>query len=292
MGPPKSRCSDDSDKVSHFHSTQAAVDFPKIIWFLWLQGLENSPPIVTACRDSWLKNNPTWDFRFVTQENLGTYSGIDLASFDHLEKSQLADLIRLDLLLRHGGVWVDATCFCINDLESWLPAYMKSGFFAFEKPGRDRAISSWFLASTPNNALIKSLHSQLTRYLSNPKLSMRRGILEQLLKINLRTTSLWFTPIVVNILRVPRIRQDFHGTAEVLHELGEHLVVVVNHYQNLRGNTAVTDARHGPKQLLIALHGVTRDHYGNRRTADAPPGPLRIRRHVTHPCTICRRVVG
>jgi len=180
---------------------------PKKIWFLWLQGLEGSPPLVRACRNSWLTNNPTWDFHFLSYDNLATYSDIDIAAFDHLGKSQLADLIRLDLLRRHGGVWADATCFCVRDLDSWLPAYTKSGFFAFEKPGRDRAIASWFLASAPNNLLVKSLHSALSRHLGNPNLSndgkrVRCAILARLLSVNLWTTRLWFSSTVVNIFRV------------------------------------------------------------------------------------------
>ena len=207
MGPPGARgCDVISDRLPPANE-QDPPKVPKKIWFLWLQGLDGSPPIVRVCRNSWLTNNPTWDFHFLSYDNLATYSDIDLAAFDHLGKSQLADLIRLDLLFRHGGVWVDATCFCVRDLDCWLPAYTKSGFFAFEKPGRDRPIASWFLASTPNNLLVKSLHSALSQYLGNPSLSndgkrVRRAILERLLKVNLWTTRLWFSAIVVNIFRV------------------------------------------------------------------------------------------
>ena len=80
---------------------QDAPKIPKKIWFLWLQGLEGSPPIVSVCRNSWLDHNPTWDFHFLSYDNLATYCDIDIAAFDHLGKSQLADLIRLNLLSRH-----------------------------------------------------------------------------------------------------------------------------------------------------------------------------------------------
>jgi len=207
MGVPGSRGHDAVSERLPPANEHDLLKIPKKIWFLWLQGLDGSPPIVELCRNSWLAKNPTWEFHFLSYDNLATYSDIDISAFDHLGKSQLADLIRLNLLLRHGGVWVDATTFCVRDLDSWLPAYTKSGFFAFEKPGRDRAISSWFLASTPNNQLVESLDSALSRYLGNQSLSndgrrVRRAILERLLSINLWTTSLWFSSNVVNIFRV------------------------------------------------------------------------------------------
>jgi hypothetical protein len=205
---------------------QDFLKIPKKIWFLWLQGIDESPPIVRVCRNSWVANNPTWDFHFLTYDNLATYSDIDIEAFDHLGKSQVADLIRLNLLSRHGGVWVDATCFCTRDLDSWLPAYTKSGFFAFENPGRDRAISSWFLASSPNNLLVASLYSALSQYLDNPSLSndgkkVRRAVLERVLSINLWTTSLWFSSIVVKIFRVYPYFAFHYMFAELLRNDGQ-----------------------------------------------------------------------
>ena len=111
-----------------------------------------------------------------------------------------------------------------------MPAYTKSGFFAFEKPGRDRAIASWFLASSPNNPLVKSLHSALSQYLGNPNLSndgkrIRRAVLEELLSINLWTTSLWFSSIVVNIFRVYPYFSFHYMFAELLRKDGQSAAI-------------------------------------------------------------------
>lgn len=42
---------------------------------------------------------------------------------------------------------MDATCLCMRPLDEWIDTHSKSGFFAFSKPGPDRLVSSWFLAS-------------------------------------------------------------------------------------------------------------------------------------------------
>ena len=60
-----------------------------------------------------------------------------------------ANVLRMELLARHGGVWVDATCFCVRPLDEWLPAQMSSGFFAFARPARSRLLANWFLAARP-----------------------------------------------------------------------------------------------------------------------------------------------
>lgn len=76
-----------------------------------------------------------------------------------------SDLVRLDLLARHGGVWGDATCYCAVPLDSWLPAATSSGFFAFRcGPRGDRHIASWFLAASPSNAIILSMYEMMLPY--------------------------------------------------------------------------------------------------------------------------------
>lgn len=76
----------------------------------------------------------------------------------------LSDLLRLHLLAREGGVWVDATLYCCKPIESWLEPYMTSGFFAFRNPGPDRPLSSWFIAARPGNTLMAVWRDKGLRY--------------------------------------------------------------------------------------------------------------------------------
>lgn len=56
-----------------------------------------------------------------------------------------SDLVRLALLSRYGGIWVDSTVYCLRPLKEWLQEVTPTGFFAFNRPGPDRVLSSWFL---------------------------------------------------------------------------------------------------------------------------------------------------
>ena len=122
---------------------------PKIIWFLWLQGEDAMPFVVKNCYRSWNDQNPDYKVNLVTSENLEDLVELDDVFKDNpiLTKQSFSDVVRVYLLEKHGGVWVDATCFCNKPLSSWLEEGMTTDFYAFQNPGVDRLISSWFLAS-------------------------------------------------------------------------------------------------------------------------------------------------
>lgn len=66
-----------------------------------------------------------------------------------------SDLLRLELLHCYGGVWVDATTICTRSLDEWLPEVLTSGFFAYNRPGPDRLLSTWFLAAEIGSYIVE-----------------------------------------------------------------------------------------------------------------------------------------
>ncbi|MBL9059820.1 MAG: hypothetical protein JNK88_07335 [Mangrovicoccus sp.] len=84
-----------------------------------------------------------------------------------------ADLLRLRLLARHGGVWADGTVWCATPLDHWLPLVAQRGFFAFQWTDADawmiwpnvrRRVTNWFLAATPRNRVIEGWEAQALAY--------------------------------------------------------------------------------------------------------------------------------
>lgn len=149
----------------------------KIIYILWLQGFNNAPSIVKQCVQSWKYYNPDWQILLLDKSNLIHYIRINRYVPNiyktSIRKSHISDIIRLILLKKYGGLWVDSTTFCNRPLNDWLPNYIKEGFFAFEKPtpkiDPNRLLSSWFLYSEKNNTLIrkwlnKSIHFIYKKY--------------------------------------------------------------------------------------------------------------------------------
>jgi Capsular polysaccharide synthesis protein len=180
--------------------TSCVRDVPKQIWILWTQGLDRMPPVPRACVESWTRCNPGWDVKVLTGESLGDWVDPQLRSAGACSQRpyRLSELARLNLLVKHGGVWADATCFCIRPLDEWLPECLHSGFFAFDRPGRDRVMASWLLASPPGGYIPRRLFEALDDYYLGRELSdtgwrrVVRRALDTVFNRSTRTTSLWF----------------------------------------------------------------------------------------------------
>jgi hypothetical protein len=183
-------------------------EIPQKIWFLWLQGYSDAPLIVKQCFRSWQIHNPDWEIVFLSEQNLEAYSTLKLEQWRTLSKQQLSDLIRLDVLSRYGGVWVDATCFCVQPLRCWLGDYTETGFFAFYKPAKDRLLSSWFLASEKEGPIVTKLGKALKIYWTHSPSNQRTGKypyffiknLQKTLGRDAYTTRFWFSPIITKFL--------------------------------------------------------------------------------------------
>ena len=136
----------------------------KIIWIFWFQGWQQPPYLCAKCLESWERLNPTWEIRRLDEGNLQRYVDLPDLTGKHVIHSHFADILRILLLKKYGGVWVDATLFCNKPLDDWLSPYLNQGFFAFAKPSPDRALSSWFLASAEQNYLVEKWHSETLAY--------------------------------------------------------------------------------------------------------------------------------
>jgi SAM-dependent methyltransferase len=143
------------------------MNMNKIIWSCWFQGRRDAPDLVKRCLSSWETLNPGWDFRCLDAESVGRY--VDLGEHVDLRRqtitaASLSDILRMLLLHEYGGVWVDATLYCNQPLDEWLPLAMGTGFFAFSKPAHDRALSTWFIAASPGNRLLAKWAARALRY--------------------------------------------------------------------------------------------------------------------------------
>lgn len=138
-----------------------------IIWVCWLQGMDNAPEIVKKCYKSILLNNPNKEVIVITSKNISDY--VILPNYimtkwknGIISNTHLTDLLRLELLIKYGGLWLDATVFCTGQAQSY---FFDSDLFFFQnlKPGRDgdcQYISSWLIEAKTNNKILLA-----TRYL-------------------------------------------------------------------------------------------------------------------------------
>ena len=125
-------------------------NIPKRLFIYWHQGWKGAPDIVKRCAATWQEHNSGWDINLLDAKTITDKVNLPPAAKTlNLPLPALSDVIRICLLKKYGGVWADATLWCVRPLDDWLEAAcVPSGFFAYDKPGPGRPISSWFLAAS------------------------------------------------------------------------------------------------------------------------------------------------
>ncbi|MBE7064718.1 MAG: polysaccharide biosynthesis protein [Ruminococcaceae bacterium] len=107
------------------------------IWICWWQGEENAPELVKRCIESIRRNAGGCEVVLITEENYMNYVNIPECICEKyragiITKTNLSDLLRLSLLARHGGMWIDATFFCTDNIS--LDEYFKYPLWSIKRP--------------------------------------------------------------------------------------------------------------------------------------------------------------
>jgi len=158
------------EEYSNF-SYNPLVNFIKpVIWICWFQGLEKAPDIVKACFNSVKKHSNGLDIILITEDNIKTYVNFPDHIYDKLNKgiiskTHFSDLLRLNLLINYGGIWLDATVFLSNDIPDFIN---NSDLFFFKNSNVEASSflpgSSWFISSKKNNPLLVKTYNILLNY--------------------------------------------------------------------------------------------------------------------------------
>lgn len=149
------------DFDTHYDDTLIHTSSNKV-WICWFQGMERAPLIVQKCYASVKEHMPDREIIILTEDNLSEYVTFPDFIMEKWKKgiithTHMTDLLRLELLIRYGGMWLDATVFCSGgEIE---PYFTDSDLFFFQtlKPGRDGQstyISSWLMSARTNNKLL------------------------------------------------------------------------------------------------------------------------------------------
>lgn len=93
------------------------------VWVCWWQGEKKMPEVVRLCIDSLNKNLPKdrTTVRLITLENWNKYvtfteSVLKKYAEGKISNTHLSDLLRMELLYRYGGMWIDATFYVMDKL--------------------------------------------------------------------------------------------------------------------------------------------------------------------------------
>ena len=144
------------------------------IWICWFQGMENAPELVKKCYESVVGNNPDKEVVVITTENMGDYVTFPDFLMEKWKQgiithTHMTDLLRLELLINHGGMWLDATVLCTGKAPDY---FFDSNLFFYQclKPGRDGhavPVSSWLIEAKTHNKILMATRELCYEYWKN-----------------------------------------------------------------------------------------------------------------------------
>lgn len=141
-----------------------------IIWVCWLQGIENAPNIVQGCYRNLLKNAENKKVILITEKNMFEYVQfpdyiMEKYKNGYISKTHFSDLLRTELLVNYGGIWVDSTVLLTNRIPNIL---LERPLFLFSQESfcdsRHFYYNNWFIVAQKNNRVLRAVRSLLFEY--------------------------------------------------------------------------------------------------------------------------------
>jgi mannosyltransferase OCH1-like enzyme len=97
----------------------ASMRIPRVFHQIWL-GADPFPEEYAAYQRTWLRQHPNWELRLWTEDNLPERLRRPEAADRLRVPAERADILRLELIWRVGGVYVDADVECLRSIESLI----------------------------------------------------------------------------------------------------------------------------------------------------------------------------
>lgn len=130
------------------------------IWVLWLQGEDNMPELVKVCLESIKQNAGDHKVVILSNSNLDEYIQLPerimtLYQDGVISNAHYSDIIRMALLSRYGGIWIDATILLTSNLDSIIS---NTNLYTIKNKPKgnnvsDRRWTGFFIATEPMNPL-------------------------------------------------------------------------------------------------------------------------------------------
>lgn len=144
------------------------MTIPRVFHRIWL-GPKPLPAEFAAFGETWAALHPGWEMRLWTDANLPTLA--NQALFDSAPSfAAKADILRYELLLRFGGVYVDTDFECLKNIEALLDGV--ECFAAQQKDldadfGKFCYINNALIGAVPGHLLFRDLVESLPQHMAS-----------------------------------------------------------------------------------------------------------------------------
>lgn len=137
---------------------------PNIIWSFW--DADELPSFIKNCVHTWERHNPDFHIYVLNKKTLFDHLDREEAEYilnwKHIDNVQkLSDLVRLKLMLKYGGIWLDTSIIAFKSFDWVYNAGNKCILFS-DGAEKNPTIHSWFIAAPPNNLFIREWYDDFT----------------------------------------------------------------------------------------------------------------------------------
>jgi hypothetical protein len=133
---------------------------PKKIWTFWDGDM---PLLVQKCIDTWKKHCPEYEINILKKEDT---PHIKQYKNSELNIQKWSDYVRLDVLEREGGIWLDASIWLNQSLDWVQTGHEYVGEYARGRTEMNNGITvvdSWFMACIPGCKFVKDVNVEFKR---------------------------------------------------------------------------------------------------------------------------------
>lgn len=154
---------------------------PKKIWVFWDKPINDLPNIIYNCYQIMKKKCPNYEFYQLNLENYKNYVDdnrvIKIFENDKLLITHKTDTLRLYLMCKYGGFWLDSSILLLDSLD-WIYEINKKNdydIFMFKSnanttDNNNPMIENSFIASKPNQKFNELVYERLIDVLNKPNL--------------------------------------------------------------------------------------------------------------------------
>lgn len=140
-------------------------EISNMIWVFWWQGSECMPVLIKKCIKSIYQYNNDRDIKLITKDNYSEFVNIPEYMLEKMENGAMglahfSDYIRSSLIANYGGLWLDATLYCVAKVPNEV--FENAIYSGKSKPIHSKYISGYkwttfMLAGNKNNVLFEYL---------------------------------------------------------------------------------------------------------------------------------------
>lgn len=188
-------CKEYGSYVDAYQFEQDEHHVNRTAWICWMQGEDEAPELVKACIRSIRNELKDFDVIILTEDNIGRYITLPehvMRKYREgkITRTHFSDILRVAILCKHGGMWLDSTVFCTDG--AFANRIIELPLFVYKVMNLDRndeepiMASSWLMSAMSNDPILLLTRDLLYKYWENHEYMIHFFLLHLLFAMSAR----------------------------------------------------------------------------------------------------------